>query len=49
MAKNDELYKQPQSVPLPANYPKTDAKTTGIKMRGTGAAKKGVMSRGPMG
>ena len=24
------------------------AKTTGIKMRGTGAATKGVMSRGPM-
>ena len=24
-------------------------KTTGIKMRGTGAATKGVMSRGPMG
>lgn len=29
------------------NYP--EAKTTGIKMRGTGAATKGVMSRGPMG
>ena len=26
-----------------------DVKTTGIKMRGTGAATKGVMSRGPMG
>jgi len=26
-----------------------DTKTTGIKMRGTGAATKGVMSRGPMG
>jgi hypothetical protein len=26
-----------------------EAKTTGIKMRGTGAATKGVMSRGPMG
>ena len=25
-----------------------DVKTTGIKMRGTGAAIKGVMSRGPM-
>jgi hypothetical protein len=25
-----------------------EAKTTGIKMRGTGAATKGVMSRGPM-
>ncbi len=29
------------------NYKPT--KTTGIKMRGTGAATKGVMSRGPMG
>ena len=28
------------------DYPPT--KTTGIKMRGTGAATKGVMSRGPM-
>ena len=26
-----------------------DVKTTGIKIRGTGAATKGVMSRGPMG
>ena len=26
-----------------------ELKTTGIKMRGTGAATKGVMSRGPMG
>lgn len=25
------------------------AKTTGVKMRGTGAATKGTMSRGPMG
>jgi hypothetical protein len=29
----------------PAN---TNVKTTGIKMRGTGAATKGVMCRGPM-
>ena len=29
----------------PAN---TNVKTTGIKMRGAGAATKGVMSRGPM-
>ena len=28
------------------DYP--SAKTTGIKMRGTGAATKGLMSRGPM-
>jgi hypothetical protein len=26
-----------------------EAKTTGIKIRGTGAATKGVMARGPMG
>lgn len=26
----------------------TEVKTSGIKMRGTGAATKGVMSRGPM-
>lgn len=30
-----------------ANYPGT--KTSGIKIRGTGAATKGVMARGPMG
>jgi hypothetical protein len=29
------------------NYP--EAKTTGIKIRGTGAATKGTMARGPMG
>lgn len=29
------------------NYP--EAKTSGIKIRGTGAATKGVMARGPMG
>lgn len=31
-----------------AGYPDT-AKTSGIKIRGTGAATKGVMARGPMG
>ena len=30
------------------NPARDDVKTTGIKMRGTGAATKGVMSRGPM-
>jgi hypothetical protein len=29
--------------------PQPEAKTTGIKMRGTGAATKGLMARGPMG
>jgi len=32
-----------------AGYPQTDVKTTGIKIRGTGAATKGTMARGPMG
>jgi len=31
------------------NPARDDVKTSGIKMRGTGAATKGVMSRGPMG
>ena len=44
-------YKQPTPNPSPlppgAGYPDT-AKTSGIKIRGTGAATKGVMARGPM-
>lgn len=28
--------------------PNTDVKTTGIKIRGTGAATKGTIARGPM-
>lgn len=31
------------------NSGRDDVKTTGIKMRGTGAATKGTMCRGPMG
>ena len=31
-----------------SNKPGDPVKTTGIKMRGAGAATKGVMSRGPM-
>ena len=31
-----------------SRYPAPAAKTTGIKIRGTGAATKGVMARGPM-
>lgn len=31
-----------------AGYPEKDVKSTGIKIRGTGAATKGVMARGPM-
>ena len=36
------------SVGMYNNGPDKSAKTTGIKMRGTGAATKGLMSRGPM-
>ena len=31
-----------------AGYPEKDVKTTGIKIRGTGAATKGVRARVPM-
>ena len=31
-----------------SGYPEKGAKTSGIKIRGTGAATKGVMARGPM-
>jgi len=52
MEKNTK-YKQPQpnKNPMPAGavYPQTGMKTTGIKIRGTGAATKGTMARGPMG
>jgi hypothetical protein len=42
--------KQPVTVPTPnvAGYPQTGIKTTGIKIRGTGAATKGKTARGPM-
>jgi hypothetical protein len=41
---------QPKPAPNPttAGYPEKNVKTTGIKIRGTGAATKGVMARGPM-
>ena len=35
-------------TPAVAGYPQTGIKTTGIKIRGTGAATKGIMARGPM-
>jgi hypothetical protein len=51
MDKNTK-YKQPQhnTNPLPkgSGYPQTDIKTSGIKIRGTGAATKGTTARGPM-
>ena len=31
-----------------SRYPYKEPKTSGVKMRGTGAATKGTMSRGPM-
>ena len=48
--KNVKVLKQPKPVPVvhTAVYPETDINTTGIKIRGTGAATKGVMARGPM-
>ena len=43
-------YKQPEMVATPntAGYPEKDVKTSGVKIRGTGAATKGTMARGPM-
>lgn len=45
----DERFK-PNEVPTPnfAGYPQTGTKTSGIKIRGTGAATKGTTARGPM-
>lgn len=54
-------YNQPKPAPIPAMRPdqpvalampgsrSKEAKTSGIKIRGTGAATKGTMARGPMG
>ena len=43
-------YRQPKPVPVPntAGDPEKGVKTSGIKVRGTGAATKGTMARGPM-
>lgn len=44
-------YKQPKPNNLPTGqngYPAKDVKTSGIKIRGTGAATKGTTARGPM-
>ena len=44
--------KQPKNNPLPTGkngYPQTGIKTSGVKVRGTGAAVKGTLARGPMG
>jgi hypothetical protein len=54
MAKTDNSkYPQIKSVPVinveGAGVPEKGIKTTGIKIRGTGAATKGKIARGPMG
>ena len=55
MKQMTEKYKQPQPNKNPpgkqedTGYPQTGIKTSGIKIRGTDAATKGVMARGPMG
>jgi hypothetical protein len=36
------------SVPDCCNQPPKDMKTSGVKIRGVGAATKGTMARGPM-
>ena len=49
MAKNEKPKKQ-KNLDLGDNgYPQTDIKTDGIKVRGTGAATKGLKARGRMG
>jgi len=47
-AKRVELSDMAVSIGAARSKPYPDVKTTGIKMRGTGAATKGLMSRGPM-
>jgi hypothetical protein len=47
-AKRELLEDMPVSLGAARSKPYKDVKVTGIKMRGTGAATKGVMSRGPM-
>ena len=46
--KRTELSDLAVSVKDLRSKPYPEVKTTGIKMRGTGAATKGLMSRGPM-
>jgi hypothetical protein len=49
---NKPKTQQPKPAPKvdlrSAGYPDKNVKTTGIKVRGTGAATKGTMARGPM-
>jgi len=46
--KRVELSDMAVSIGAARSKPYMDTKTTGIKMRGTGCATKGTMSRGPM-
>jgi hypothetical protein len=46
--KGDQLDDLCVSISSINSKPCAEPKTTGIKMRGTGAATKGLMSRGPM-
>jgi hypothetical protein len=46
--KRVELSDMAVSLGAARSKPYAEVKTTGIKMRGTGAATKGLMSRGPM-
>lgn len=49
MKKNPNQPKPAPKVDLKnSGYPEKNVKSSGIKIRGTGAATKGVMARGPM-
>jgi hypothetical protein len=47
--KTENKCKQPQKVANPPTVVNDNPKTSGIMMRGYGAATKGRMARGPMG
>jgi hypothetical protein len=47
-AKREKLEDMAVSLGAARSKPYAEVKTTGIKMRGTGCATKGTMSRGPM-
>jgi hypothetical protein len=46
--KREMLEDMPVSIGAARSKPYAEVKTTGIKVRGTGCATKGVMARGPM-
>jgi hypothetical protein len=47
-SKREKLEDMAVSIGAARSKPYAEVKTTGIKMRGTGCATKGTMSRGPM-